>query len=79
MADDDARSTGVDVLSFREPLGVVAGITPFNFPIMVPMWMHPIGIACGNTFVLKPSERDPSVSNQPPWLIARMRAPCATG
>ena len=45
--------------SFREPLGVVAGITPFNFPVMVPMWMHPVAIACGNTFVLKPSERDP--------------------
>jgi malonate-semialdehyde dehydrogenase (acetylating) / methylmalonate-semialdehyde dehydrogenase len=58
----DQVSTGVDVFSFREPLGVVAGITPFNFPIMVPMWMHPIAIACGNTFVLKPSERDPSVS-----------------
>ncbi|HEY2947279.1 MAG TPA: CoA-acylating methylmalonate-semialdehyde dehydrogenase [Micromonosporaceae bacterium] len=58
----DQVSTGVDVFSFREPLGVVAGITPFNFPIMVPMWMYPIAIACGNTFVLKPSERDPSVS-----------------
>jgi malonate-semialdehyde dehydrogenase (acetylating)/methylmalonate-semialdehyde dehydrogenase len=55
-------STGVDVFSFREPLGVVAGITPFNFPIMVPMWMYPVAIACGNTFILKPSERDPSVS-----------------
>jgi malonate-semialdehyde dehydrogenase (acetylating) / methylmalonate-semialdehyde dehydrogenase len=55
-------SSGVDSYSFRQPLGVVAGITPFNFPIMVPMWMHPIAIACGNTFVLKPSERDPSVS-----------------
>ncbi|BBH70519.1 methylmalonate-semialdehyde dehydrogenase [Actinoplanes sp. OR16] len=53
-------SAGVDVFSFREPLGVVAGITPFNFPAMVPMWMHPIAIACGNTFILKPSERDPS-------------------
>jgi malonate-semialdehyde dehydrogenase (acetylating) / methylmalonate-semialdehyde dehydrogenase len=52
----------VDVFSFREPLGVVAGITPFNFPVMVPMWMHPVAIACGNTFVLKPSERDPSAS-----------------
>jgi malonate-semialdehyde dehydrogenase (acetylating) / methylmalonate-semialdehyde dehydrogenase len=59
----DQASTGVDVFSFREPLGVVAGITPFNFPIMVPMWMHPVAIACGNTFVLKPSERDPSASN----------------
>jgi malonate-semialdehyde dehydrogenase (acetylating)/methylmalonate-semialdehyde dehydrogenase len=52
----------VDTFSFREPLGVVAGITPFNFPAMVPMWMFPVAIACGNTFVLKPSERDPSAS-----------------
>jgi malonate-semialdehyde dehydrogenase (acetylating)/methylmalonate-semialdehyde dehydrogenase len=58
----DQVSTGIDTFSFREPLGVVAGITPFNFPIMVPMWMHPVAIACGNTFVLKPSERDPSAS-----------------
>ena len=58
----DQVSTGVDVYSFRQPLGVVAGITPFNFPIMVPMWMHPIAIACGNTFILKPSERDPTAS-----------------
>ena len=58
----DQVSTGVDTFSFREPLGVVAGITPFNFPVMVPMWMHPVAIACGNTFVLKPSERDPSAS-----------------
>jgi malonate-semialdehyde dehydrogenase (acetylating)/methylmalonate-semialdehyde dehydrogenase len=58
----DQVSRGIDVFSFREPLGVVAGITPFNFPVMVPMWMHPVAIACGNTFVLKPSERDPSVS-----------------
>jgi malonate-semialdehyde dehydrogenase (acetylating) / methylmalonate-semialdehyde dehydrogenase len=58
----DQVSTGVDVFSFREPLGVAAGITPFNFPVMVPMWMHPVAIACGNTFVLKPSERDPSAS-----------------
>ncbi len=56
-------STDVDSWSFRQPLGVVAGITPFNFPVMVPMWMHPIAIATGNCFVLKPSERDPSVSN----------------
>ena len=56
----DQVSTGVDIFSFREPLGVVAGITPFNFPAMVPMWMYPVAIACGNTFVLKPSERDPS-------------------
>jgi len=53
-------STGVDSYSIRQPLGVVAGITPFNFPAMVPMWMYPIAIACGNTFVLKPSEKDPS-------------------
>jgi malonate-semialdehyde dehydrogenase (acetylating)/methylmalonate-semialdehyde dehydrogenase len=53
-------STEVDTFSIRQPLGVVAGITPFNFPAMVPMWMYPIAIACGNTFVLKPSERDPS-------------------
>ncbi|MDP9396601.1 MAG: CoA-acylating methylmalonate-semialdehyde dehydrogenase [Actinomycetota bacterium] len=66
----DQASTGVDVFSFRQPLGVVAGITPFNFPIMVPMWMHPVAIACGNTFVLKPSERDPSVS----LLVAEMWA-----
>ena len=52
----------VDAHSFRQPLGVVAGITPFNFPAMVPLWMFPIAIACGNTFVLKPSERDPSAS-----------------
>jgi malonate-semialdehyde dehydrogenase (acetylating) / methylmalonate-semialdehyde dehydrogenase len=58
----DQVSTDVDTFSFREPLGVVAGITPFNFPVMVPMWMHPVAIACGNTFVLKPSERDPSAS-----------------
>jgi malonate-semialdehyde dehydrogenase (acetylating) / methylmalonate-semialdehyde dehydrogenase len=59
----DQVSTDVDLYSFRAPLGVVAGITPFNFPAMVPMWMHPVAIACGNTFVLKPSERDPSASN----------------
>ena len=58
----DQVSTDVDTYSFREPLGVVAGITPFNFPAMVPMWMFPVAIACGNTFVLKPSERDPSAS-----------------
>jgi malonate-semialdehyde dehydrogenase (acetylating)/methylmalonate-semialdehyde dehydrogenase len=58
----DQVSTGIDTFSFREPLGVVAGITPFNFPVMVPMWMHPVAIACGNAFILKPSERDPSAS-----------------
>ena len=55
-------STGVDTYTIRQPLGVVAGITPFNFPAMVPMWMYPLAIAAGNTFVLKPSEKDPSVS-----------------
>ena len=59
----DQVSTDIDSYSFRQPLGVCAGITPFNFPIMVPMWMHPMAIAMGNTFVLKPSERAPSVSN----------------
>jgi len=55
-------STDTDTYSIRQPLGVVAGITPFNFPAMVPMWMYPLAIACGNAFVLKPSERDPSAS-----------------
>ena len=63
-------STEVDTYSIRQPLGVVAGITPFNFPAMVPLWMFPLAIACGNTFVLKPSERDPSCS----LLMAQMLA-----
>ena len=54
--------TDIDSHSLRQPLGVVAGITPFNFPAMVPMWMFPIALACGNTFILKPSERDPSIA-----------------
>src|SRR5207344_3058441 len=58
----EQASTGVDVFSIRQPLGVVAGITPFNFPAMVPMWMFGNAIACGNTFILKPSEKDPSPS-----------------
>jgi malonate-semialdehyde dehydrogenase (acetylating) / methylmalonate-semialdehyde dehydrogenase len=58
----DQVGAGIDSWSMRQPLGVCVGITPFNFPVMVPMWMFPIAIACGNTFVLKPSERDPSVS-----------------
>ncbi|RZQ61246.1 CoA-acylating methylmalonate-semialdehyde dehydrogenase [Amycolatopsis suaedae] len=66
----DQVSRDVDVHNFRTPLGVVAGITPFNFPIMVPLWMHPIAIATGNTFVLKPSERDPSASA----LVAKLYA-----
>jgi len=59
---------GIDMFSIRQPLGVCVGITPFNFPAMVPMWMFPVAIACGNAFVLKPSERDPSAS----LLIARL-------
>jgi malonate-semialdehyde dehydrogenase (acetylating)/methylmalonate-semialdehyde dehydrogenase len=58
----EQASTGIDVYSIRQPVGVVAGITPFNFPAMVPMWMFAPALACGNTFVLKPSEKDPSVS-----------------
>jgi malonate-semialdehyde dehydrogenase (acetylating)/methylmalonate-semialdehyde dehydrogenase len=58
----DQIGGGIDNWNLRQPLGVVAGITPFNFPMMVPCWMFPIAIACGNTFVLKPSERDPSAS-----------------
>jgi malonate-semialdehyde dehydrogenase (acetylating) / methylmalonate-semialdehyde dehydrogenase len=63
-------STGVDSYSIRQPVGVVAGITPFNFPAMVPMWMFPLAIACGNAFILKPSEKDPSAS----LLIAQLWA-----
>ena len=61
-------SSDVDSYSLRQPLGVVAGVTPFNFPAMVPLWMFPVAIACGNTFVLKPSEKDPSTAN----LLAQM-------
>jgi len=68
-------STGVDTFTIRQPLGVVAGITPFNFPAMVPMWMYPIAIACGNTFVLKPSERDPSTSQLAAELLAAAGLP----
>jgi malonate-semialdehyde dehydrogenase (acetylating)/methylmalonate-semialdehyde dehydrogenase len=68
-------SQQVDSYSLRQPVGVVAGITPFNFPAMVPMWMYPIAIACGNTFVLKPSERDPSVSNVVAELFDRAGLP----
>src|SRR5467141_1284551 len=58
----DNIASGMDLYSMRQPLGVCAGVTPFNFPAMVPMWMYPIAIACGNTFILKPSEKDPSAS-----------------
>ncbi len=67
--------TGVDTYSDRQPLGVVAGITPFNFPVMVPMWMYPVAVACGNTFVLKPSERDPSAGLLVQELIAEAGFP----
>jgi len=67
--------TGVDGHSIRVPLGVCAGITPFNFPAMVPMWMFPMAIACGNTFVLKPSEKDPSVGLRLAELMVEAGAP----
>ena len=66
----EQASSGVDVYSMRQPLGVVAGITPFNFPAMVPLWMVPNAVACGNTFVLKPSEKDPSA----PMFVAELFA-----
>ena len=68
-------SRQVDTFTIRQPLGAAAGITPFNFPAMVPMWMFPIAIACGNTFVLKPSERDPSVSHLNAELLAEAGLP----
>jgi malonate-semialdehyde dehydrogenase (acetylating)/methylmalonate-semialdehyde dehydrogenase len=67
--------TGVDCYSVRQPLGVVAGITPFNFPAMVPMWMFPVAIACGNCFILKPSERDPSAPTFLAELMMEAGAP----
>ncbi|WP_413250087.1 CoA-acylating methylmalonate-semialdehyde dehydrogenase [Sinomonas flava] len=69
-AYSDQASTGIDVFSYRQPVGVVAGITPFNFPVMVPLWMAPVAVATGNAFILKPSERDPSAS----MLLARLWA-----
>ncbi|MFD5407855.1 CoA-acylating methylmalonate-semialdehyde dehydrogenase [Streptomyces griseorubiginosus] len=71
----DQVSRGIDVHDFRQPLGVVAGITPFNFPAMVPLWMHPVAIATGNTFILKPSERDPSAANCVAELYRRAGLP----
>lgn len=68
-------ATNVNAYSLRQPIGVVAGITPFNFPVMVPMWMYPMAIACGNTFVLKPSEKDPSVSLLAAELFAEAGLP----
>ena len=67
--------TGVDAWSIRQPLGICAGITPFNFPVMVPLWMFPIAITCGNTFVLKPSEKDPSASVLLAELLCEAGAP----
>ncbi|HAV08915.1 MAG TPA: methylmalonate-semialdehyde dehydrogenase (CoA acylating), partial [Rhodobacteraceae bacterium] len=64
----DSAGPGIDMYSMRQPVGVAAGITPFNFPAMVPMWMFPVAIACGNTFILKPSPTDPSAS----LLLARL-------
>ena len=74
-AYSEQASSGIDVYSIRQPLGVVAGITPFNFPAMVPMWMWAPAIACGNTFVLKPSEKDPSASLLVGELLQGGRAP----
>ena len=71
----EQAATGVDVYSIRQPLGVVAGITPFNFPAMVPMWMFANALACGNTFVLKPSEKDPSASMLLAELLANAGLP----
>lgn len=68
-------STNVDTYSIRQPVGVVAGITPFNFPAMVPMWMYPIAIACGNVFLMKPSEKDPSAAMFPAELFAQAGLP----
>ncbi len=68
-------STDVDSYSIRQPIGVVAGITPFNFPAMVPMWMYPLAIACGNAFILKPSEKDPSAANFSAQLLAEAGLP----
>src|SRR5262252_7696586 len=71
----EQASTGIDVYSIRQPLGVVAGITPFNFPAMVPMWMWAPALACGNTFLLKPSEKDPSASVLTAELLAEAGVP----
>ena len=71
----EAVATNVDSFSVRQPVGVVAGITPFNFPAMVPLWMYPVAIACGNTFVLKPSEKDPSVVMRIAELLAEAGLP----
>jgi len=71
----EAVGRGVDAVSLRQPLGVVAGITPFNFPAMVPMWMFPVALACGNSFICKPSERDPSLAVEVAQLLAEAGLP----
>ncbi len=71
----DQVGSGIDSYSLRQPLGICAGITPFNFPVMVPMWMFPVALACGNTFILKPSERDPSPSLVLAELLAEAGLP----
>ncbi len=71
----EGAGPGIDIYSMRQPLGVVAGITPFNFPAMVPMWMFAVAIACGNTFILKPSEKDPSVPLRLAELMMEAGAP----
>ncbi len=71
----EGAGPGIDVYSMRQPLGVVAGITPFNFPAMIPMWMFGVAIACGNTFILKPSEKDPSVPLRLAELFMEAGAP----
>ena len=71
----EAVGTGIDAWSIRQPLGVVAGITPFNFPLMVPLWMIPVALACGNCFILKPSEKDPSASLKLAELLAEAGVP----
>jgi malonate-semialdehyde dehydrogenase (acetylating)/methylmalonate-semialdehyde dehydrogenase len=71
----DSAAGGIDVYSMRQPLGVCAGISPFNFPAMIPLWMSPVAIACGNTFVCKPSEKDPSVTVRLAELFMEAGAP----
>src|SRR5258706_2260226 len=71
----EGAGPGIDVYSMRQPLGVVAGITPFNFPAMIPMWMFGVAIACGNCFILKPSEKDPSVPLRLAELMMEAGAP----
>ncbi|CAD6340689.1 unnamed protein product [Miscanthus lutarioriparius] len=68
-------SNGIDTFSIREPLGVCAGICPFNFPAMIPLWMFPIAVTCGNTFVLKPSEKDPGAAMMPAELAMEAGLP----